>query len=115
MSRFKSLELESGKITSNRLIEEYLFQSPFFWLLECEVDEAELKVKDEILIWKSGLFYWGHWKWGVFESGEFRSGDWYGGIFLKGIFKGTWHCGAWKGGVFSGNDLSGKIKTIDVV
>lgn len=115
MSRFKSLELESGKMTSNKLIEEYLFQSPFAWLLECEIENAEIKIKDEILHWKSGLFYWGHWQWGVFESGEFRSGEWNGGIFLKGIFKGNWHLGVWKGSEFKGNDLSGKIKTIDLV
>lgn len=115
MNRFKSLELESGKITSNKLIEEFLFQSEFAWLLECELDEAEIKIQDQMLFWKSGLFYWGHWKWGVFESGEFRSGDWKGGIFLNGIFKGDWYLGVWKKGTFNGNDLTGKIKTIDLV
>lgn len=115
MSRFKSLDLESGKITSNKLIEEHLFQSSFAWLLECEVENAELSIKDQILYWKSGLFYWGHWQWGVFESGEFRSGIWNGGIFLGGKFKGEWYRGVWKGSDFEGTDLSGKIKTIEVV
>ncbi len=111
MERFISLSVDGQTITSNSLIERWLSTSPYYWMLECEVDGAQLEVKDNILVWKSGTFYWGEWQWGIFKSGEFRSGSWLGGIFFDGIFKGNWHRGVWKSGTFKGNDMTGKLVT----
>jgi len=107
--RFKSLELESGKITSNKLIEAHLYQSKFYWLLDCEMDNVELKIENDMLIWLDGTFYWGVWLWGVWKAGNFKAGIWKGGIFMAGSFTGTWLKGVWKGNIFNGNDMSGKI------
>jgi hypothetical protein len=103
MQRFEQLQLEDGTILKDsKPIEKYLYTSPFFWLLECELDNVKLLIKDGVLYWQSGILYWGNWKWGVFESGEFRSGLWKGGIFKNGLFKGTWLNGVFKGGEFKG-------------
>lgn len=90
--RFIELKIKDKQITSNKLIEQYLANSEFSWLLECEVDNVKLTIDTDlnIIYWNSGIFYWGDWIWGVFESGEFRSGNWHGGVFLNGIFKGKW-------------------------
>ena len=107
-----SLELPTGILKSNNEIESWLYQSNFYWILECELDNVNLKIKDDILFWKSGTLYWGNWIWGVWENGDFRSGDWKGGIFKSGTFKGNWHLGVWKGESFKGNDLTGKINKL---
>lgn len=109
MERFISLSIGDRTITSSVLIEQWLSTSPYYWMLECELDGAQLEVVDNILVWKSGIFYWGEWHWGVWKSGEFRSGNWLGGIFYDGSFRGTWHRGVWKGGSFAGKDLTGKL------
>lgn len=109
MQRFLELKADNKILTSSKQIEQYLYTSPFYWLLDCEIDNVKLEVKDNILFWKSGIFYHGVWKWGVFESGEFRSGTWKGGIFLDGIFKGTFENGVFKKGIFKGKKISGEF------
>ena len=110
MQRFAQLTVDDGTVlTASKTIEQYLYTSPFYWLLECELDNVSLEIKNNILYWKSGIFYWGVWQWGVFESGEFRSGKWNGGIFLSGTFKGTWNNGVFKGGTFKGKKIKGEF------
>lgn len=102
MQRFISLQLENELITSNKLIEQYLASSDFHWLLLCEVDNVKLEIKDNILYWLDGIFYWGHWHWGVFKKGQFRGGTWLGGIFYDGIFRALWKNGKWIDGQYKG-------------
>jgi hypothetical protein len=102
MQRILKIITESIEYTNIKDIENYLYSSPFYWILDCELDNVILEIKDNILYFKSGIFYWGIWYWGVFENGEFRSGDWNGGIFFNGLFKGNWKNGVWKGGTFKG-------------
>jgi len=110
MQRFEELQLEDGTILKNtQPIEKWLYTSTFSWLLECELDNVKLVIKDGILHWKSGILYWGIWYWGVFESGEFRSGIWHGGIFLNGKFKGLWKNGVFKNGEFKGTKIAGEF------
>jgi hypothetical protein len=110
MKRFLSLNVNGQNITAPNLIEEYLYSSEFYWLCDAEIESAKLTIKDNILSWDSGIFYYGEWKWGVFRSGEFRSGNWLGGIFLDGTFKGNWFNGVFKKGIFKGVDISGKLQ-----
>lgn len=88
--RFKKLTIGDKVITSNKLIEYELSICDFNWLLECEVDNVEIEIKDNILYWHNGIFYWGNWIWGIFNNGEFRSGTWNGGILYGGEFSGEW-------------------------
>jgi len=93
MQRFLELKYNNNILNSSKQIEEFLYSSPFCWLLECEVDDVKLEVENNVLYWKGGIFYWGHWQWGVFEGGEFRAGTWHGGILRGGEFKGKWITG----------------------
>lgn len=110
MQRFEELQLEDGTVlTNSKPIEKWLYGSSFSWLLECELDNVKLAIKDNILYWKSGILYWGNTQWLVFESGEFRSGTWNGGIFLGGTFNGVWKNGVFKGGTFDGEKIAGEF------
>jgi len=97
-ARFSELKLHNTVITNNKEIEIYLSNSIFYWLLDCEVDNVKIEIKDDVLYWNNGIFYFGNWIWGVFKKGEFRSGIWNGGIFYDGIFTGNWIRGVKKGG-----------------
>lgn len=99
--RFSELKVNDTIIKNNKEIEIYLSNSIFYWLLDCEIDNVKLEIKDDVLYWNNGIFYFGDWVWGVFMNGEFRSGDWNGGIFYDGIFSGNWINGVKKGGNFN--------------
>lgn len=109
MERFLQLSINGEVIKGTQAIQKALLTTPYYWLLECELENVEIEIDNGILIWVSGIMYWGDWKWGVWKSGDFRSGTWNGGIFCNGTFKGDWIRGMWKKGTFKGNDLSGKI------
>lgn len=109
MERFLSLIIDGQTIDQSKMIEKYLYNSIFYWLLECEVENVNIEIKDNILTWIDGIFYYGNWKWGIWKDGEFRSGNWIGGIFYCGIFKGIWNRGVWKGGEFKGKDITNKL------
>lgn len=115
MERFNTLNIDNKIINESKLIELTLIDTPFFWLLECEVENVNIEIKDNILTWNSGIFYWGHWQWGIWKNGEFKSGYWNGGIHYDGLFNGTWKKGVWKGGQFKGIDLTNKIITVNVL
>lgn len=107
--RFKKLTYNNKVYENSKQIEEFLYTTPYSWLLECELDEVVLEIKNNILYWKSGILYWGTTEWMVWESGEFRSGTWTGGIFFDGIFKGTWENGVFKNGQFKGIKQKGEF------
>lgn len=88
--RFIKLTTDTSVYNNTKPIEKYLATTEFDWLLNCELDNVVLEIRDNILYWKSGVMYWGDWKWGVFESGEIRSGTWHGGIKLGGNVKANW-------------------------
>jgi len=109
MQRFLELKINDKTLITSKAIEHELYNSQFYWLLECELDNVKIEINDNILYWNSGILYWGVWQWGVFKNGEFRSGDWLGGIFLDGTFKGTWHNGVFKNGIFKGQKIKGSF------
>ena len=109
MERFLVLNIDGKVINQSKLIENALVDTPFFWLLECELESVNIEIKDGILTWINGIFYWGHWQWGIWKNGEFRSGEWIGGVHYDGMFKGIWKRGVWKGGQFKGTDLTNSI------
>lgn len=101
--RFLELKIKDKTITNNKEIENYLTNTDFYWLLNCEVDNVKIEIDTEnnILYWNNGIFYYGNWKWGVWNNGEFRSGRWNGGIFRSGKFNGEFIKGVKKGGEFN--------------
>lgn len=105
MKRFTHLKIEGKEFSTNKEIVYQLSLTPFSWILDCELENVSLEIKDNILYFNSGIFYWGYWKWGVFKSGEFRSGIWEGGIFLDGLFKGQYKKIVFKGGIMKGKQI----------
>lgn len=114
MERFKELSIDGIVYKGTKEIERQLTKTKYNWLLECELENVIIEIQNDILIWKSGIMYWGCWQWGIWKSGDFRSGNWQGGIFYDGDFKADWERGVWKGGIFKGTDLSKKLN-LDLV
>lgn len=106
--RFKNVSINDKNI-SNNAIEHILSKSNFNWILKCEFDNADIEIKDNILFWNGGTFYYGEWKWGVVNNGDFRWCDWNGGIFLNGKFNGVWNNGVFKNGQFKGTKIKGEF------
>lgn len=114
--RFKSLKIDDqDPILSSGLIEQKLYLSPFYWLLDSECEGLELEIRDKILTVLGGTIYWTDWKWGVWKGGNFLSGIWNGGVWFNGVFKGDWIRGLWKDGTFKGIDKSGKLFRVEQI
>ncbi len=109
MERFLVLTIDGETIKGSHEIERKLLHTPYYWLLECELENVTINIINNILIWVSGILYWGDWKWGIWKNGEFRSGDWNGGVFLNGTFKGVWKKGKWTNGTFKGKNLTNSV------
>lgn len=86
--RYKSLKFENKVYESQSLIDKILSNEGFHWLLDSEIENAELEIKNSTIIWKGGTYYAGNWHYGIWENGTF-SGRWINGIFVQGEFKGT--------------------------
>lgn len=93
--RFLELKYNNNIISDNRIIEKYLKEEKLQWLLESEIEDAKIEIKNNTLIWNDGYFF-GNWHYGIFKGGEFH------GNFENGILE---------GGNFYGNFVSG-IKLI---
>lgn len=110
MERFIELRKDDKILKGSKNIELYLSENQeFSWLLDCEIDDMKLEIKDNILYVKSGIFYYGEWKWGVIENCDFRGGVFNGGIFKNGNFKALWKNGVFKGGNFEGKKFAGEF------
>lgn len=99
----------------------------FPWILEAEISDAILGIKDNKLIWYRGTWLCGRWFGGIWESGSWKSGDWYSGVWNSNYitdnilsvevdyntvdnklsvwydgrwFGGTWNNGTWNNGRF---------------
>ena len=84
---FLELKYEGKTYTQQKQIINILKTEGFYWLIDSEVNDAIIEIKNNTLIW---------------ESGTFLSGDWYYGIFRNGSFYGVWENGIWENGHFSG-------------
>lgn len=83
----------NGKIIKNPdTIDDILCENDFKWLVDSEIEDADLEIKKGTIIWNSGVFYTGSWKYGIFKEGIFH-GIWENGIFEGGDFKGNWKSG----------------------
>lgn len=103
--RIKKLTINNEVYETTNYIHQKLAETIHSWILECELENVILEIKDDVLYFKGGIFYWGYWKWGVFDGGEFRSGIWDGGILRNGIFKGEYKRMVHKGGEMKGKKI----------
>ena len=90
--RFKELIYKGKKIINQHQILSILEEKSFHWLIDSELEDAKIEIKNDTLIWYSGKYY---------------SGNWYYGIFKDGEFHGTFENGIVEGGDFKGKFLSG--------
>ena len=90
--RYNKLKYGDKTITSSSKINKILSDNKLYWLIDSEIENADIEIKNDTLIWHSGKYYTGDWKYGIFKEGEFH-GNFINGIFEDGIFKGKWHSG----------------------
>ena len=64
----------------------------FYWIIDSEIENAKLEIKNKTLIWNDGNFYNGNWYYGIFKQGDFY-GVWENGIWENGNFYGKWESG----------------------
>lgn len=90
--RYTELKYCGKTYTNQSEIINILKNHKFYWLIDSEVENAQLELKNDTIIWNGGNFY---------------NGDWYYGIFKGGKFYGNWENGIWENGEFFGNWVSG--------
>lgn len=55
----------------------------FAWILEAEIEDALIGLKDDSILWYEGFWECGRWFGGTWLSGTWISGDWYNGTWLS--------------------------------
>lgn len=90
--RFKKLIFQRTSYESELSITALLYEHEMYWLVDSEIENAVIEIKNNTLIWHSGDFYSGRWHYGIFKSGKFY-GIWENGIFEDGIFSGKFISG----------------------
>lgn len=78
--------------TNPRQIVKILKDEKLNWLIDSEVLDAKIEIRNKTVIW---------------NEGSYLSGDWYFGVFKDGSFFGTWEDGIFEGGHFDGKWISG--------
>jgi hypothetical protein len=90
--RFSSLVYNNSKIVNQNSILDILEKEKFHWLIDSEVENAEIEINKETLIWYDGSYYSGNWHYGIFKGGDFY-GRFENGIIEGGNFKGKFISG----------------------
>jgi hypothetical protein len=104
--RFKNLKYKNRNLTENKSIERVLIETGYAWLLDCEIEEANLEISKGRLKWLDGIFYTGIWVEGEWHKGEWFYGQWLNGRWLEGIwYNGIWTDGIWEDGEFHGGEV----------
>jgi hypothetical protein len=89
--RYNQLIFDGKVFTSQIKIENILKSKKMYWLIDSEIENANIEIKNDTIIWNEGYFF-GNWKFGIFKGGEFY-GNWENGIFESGKFNGNWKSG----------------------
>jgi len=99
--KYNSLVIKDKVYRSVIDIERLLIKNYFHWVVDAEIENAKIEIKNNTLIWYSGTWYAGTWEFGI----------WVDGIWVSGLWKnGIWEGGQWQSGNFkSGIDKTGKV------
>jgi len=105
--KYKSLIHNGKTFEQDFKINDILSNNNFHWVIDSEIENAELEIKNNTLIWYSGTWYSGTWYYGIWISGEWVSGKWINGIWEDGTFgkAGTFESGIFKSGKMLGDML----------
>jgi superfamily I DNA and/or RNA helicase len=90
--RYIELIIDGESIKSESRINHILKSKKFYWLIDSEIENSIIEIKNNTLIWHDGEFFTGEWIYGIFKKGNFY-GKWLNGIFENGNFKGVWKSG----------------------
>jgi len=90
--RYKQLKYGDKTITNSKQINSIIMDEGLQWLIDCELENADIEIKNKTLIWNSGDFITGKWKYGIFKDGTFH-GTFENGIFEKGNMLGNFISG----------------------
>jgi hypothetical protein len=90
--RYIELLMDGKSIKGEKKIDNILKSQKFYWLIDSEIENAIIEIKNGTIIWHDGDFYSGKWIYGIFKKGNFY-GIWINGIFENGNFKGKWNSG----------------------
>lgn len=90
--RYSELKYNGKVYTNDIQINEILEKENLFWLIDSEIEKANIEIINNTLIWNEGNFYTGNWEYGIFKDGIFY-GNWENGIWENGNFAGKWVSG----------------------
>lgn len=90
--KYKQLKVGDKSYTNNKQIDKILGDNKFHWIIDSEIEDAEIELKNNTVIWENGKWLHGTWEYGIWLNGVFY-GKWSNGIFEKGTFKGEWKSG----------------------
>jgi len=90
--RYKELKYRDKAHTNQSEINDILTNQKFYWLIDSEIENAQIEIKNQTIIWNGGNFYSGDWHYGIFRDGKFY-GNWENGIWEGGDFRGKWQSG----------------------
>jgi hypothetical protein len=87
--KYKSLVYKEEVFRNSKKINDILLDNNLEWLIDAEIENAELEIKNNTLIWKNGIWYSGTWHYGIWLDGSFINGTWENGIWENGHFHQT--------------------------
>ncbi len=90
--RFEKFTINDSNINDVDDINKILTDNNLHWLIDCEIENADIEIKHKTIIWNNGIFYTGNWFYGIWKNGIFY-GLWENGIWIGGEFKGKWISG----------------------
>ena len=90
--RFREFRIGNRLLIDPKEINDALINNDMSWLIDSEIEDASVEIRNNTLIWNNGVY---------------RTGDWYYGLWKDGYFYGTWENGIWENGVFNGKWISG--------
>ena len=85
--RYSQLKYKDKIYTNYKDINDILLKEKMYWLIDSEIEDAQLEIKNNTIIWHNGNFYSGNWYYGIFKSGKFY------GVWENGDFAGKWISG----------------------
>jgi hypothetical protein len=90
--RYSELKFRGKTYTSQHEINDILYKEGFYWLIDSEIENAQIEIHKDTLVWHGGSFLSGDWHYGIFKNGDFF-GDFHNGIWENGNFGGKWQSG----------------------
>ena len=90
--KFVQLKYKDKTYKSQKEINQILKDLKFYWLIDSELENADIEIEKDTLIWNNGDFFSGDWEYGIFKDGKFY-GNWKNGIWENGNFAGKWQSG----------------------